>query len=266
MARLFQVDAFTDTPFKGNPAGVCLLDEPESDMWMTQIAREMNLSETAFLLERNGGFDLRWFTPRVEVRLCGHATLAAAHVLWEEKRVAENTTIEFDTKSGRLTARKHGSLIALDFPARKLENAEQNAELNRALGIKPVFTGKYRAGHGDVFLLEADSEETVRRLAPDFQALISTGVRSVIVTSRSSDPKFDFVSRYFAPAVGVNEDPVTGSSHCILAPYWSGKLGKRELTGYQASERSGVVRCEWRDDRVVLEGNAVTVFKIEIVV
>jgi PhzF family phenazine biosynthesis protein len=266
MEKLFQVDAFTDTPFAGNPAGVCLLDEPRSDTWMMQIAREMNLSETAFLRELDGSYDLRWFTPKVEVRLCGHATLAVAHVLWEEKRKAENELIAFDTKSGRLTAHKRGNLIALDFPARKLESVEKNDGVNRALGIEPVFTGKYRAGSGDVLLLEVETDDTVRRLAPDFQALTSTGVRSVIVTARSADPIFDFVSRYFAPSVGVNEDPVTGSSHCILAPYWSEKLGKSELTAYQASERSGVVRCTWRDDRVILEGNAVTVFRIEIVV
>ncbi len=261
---LFLVDAFTDAPFKGNPAAVCIMDGPKPDGWMMRLAAEMNLSETAFLEPRADGYGLRWFTPKTEVTLCGHATLASAHVLWEEKREPAGKTILFHTASGELAAARNGSLIEMDFPARIAKPAEENAEVNASLGVSPVFTGKYETARGDIYLIGVDSDGTVRGLKPDFPRLLSTKARSVIVTAASSDGRYDFVSRYFAPAVGINEDPVTGSSHCCLAPYWSGVLGKRELTGFQASGRSGTVRCAYNGDRVLIGGNAVTVFRAEL--
>jgi PhzF family phenazine biosynthesis protein len=265
MIKLYQVDAFTKTPFKGNPAGVCLLETSKSDQWMIHLAREMNLSETAFLLKQGAEYNLRWFTPRVEVQLCGHATLASAHILWAENLVAVQEPITFEIRSGKLFARKERDLITLDFPTRLIEATAPHARLNHALNVEPLFTGKHHTTGGDIYLLEVASDDLITSLTPDYQALLATAVRSVIVTSRASNPHYDFVSRYFAPAVGVNEDPVTGSAHCCLAPYWGTKLGKIEMVGYQASARSGVVTCRWNHDRVILGGNAVTIFKIKLV-
>jgi PhzF family phenazine biosynthesis protein len=263
--KLFQVDAFADRPFAGNPAGVCVLSDKRPDSWMLNVAREMNLSETAFLLRERDGYSLRWFTPKTEVSLCGHATLASAHILWEEKLEAEDTTLRFHTKSGTLQARKAGGRVEMDFPARMVESADDNSEINESLQVSPVsvYTGKYIT-NGDLFLLEVESEDIVRRIAPDYQRLLSTNALGVIVTSRSSDPKYDFVSRFFAPAVGINEDPVTGVAHCYLTPYWGTRLGKKEMVGYQVSERSGIIHCTWENERVWLGGNATTVFKAEL--
>jgi PhzF family phenazine biosynthesis protein len=264
--RLYQVDAFTDIPFRGNPAGVCILEEEKNDQWMVELAREMNLSETAFLLRQNDTYRLRWFTPKKEVSLCGHATLASAHILWEEKIEPGSAKIAFDTQSGKLFAWRNNQIIKLDFPARMIKKVAGNENLNRLMNIDPTYSGVFKTIDGDVYLLEVESDETVINLKPDFQGLIAMGVRGVIVTSVSTDPKYDFISRYFAPIVGVNEDPVTGSAHCCLAPYWRKKLGKKEMMGFQASERSGVVLCEWEGDRVTLGGKAITVFRIEVVV
>jgi PhzF family phenazine biosynthesis protein len=261
--KIFQVDAFADRAFAGNPAGVCLLPDRRPDGWMLNVAREMNLSETAFLLKQPEGYSLRWFTSATEVSLCGHATLATAHILWEEKLETEDTVIRFNTKSGVLQARKADGLIEMDFPARPVEPAKNNEELNGSLHVSPIFTGKYTT-NGDLYLLEVESENTVKRIAPDYPKLLASAARVVIVTSRSSDPRYDFVSRFFAPAVGINEDPVTGSAHCYLTPYWGTKLGKRKMIGYQASKRSGVIHCTWTDDRVWLGGTAVTVLKAEL--
>jgi len=261
--KLFQVDAFTDRPFTGNPAGVCILPETRPDSWMLGVAREMNLSETAFLLPRGNDYDLRWFTPETEVSLCGHATLASAHILWEEKVEAAHTTIRFNTKSGVLLARRSGGLIELDFPARPIEATKDIGDISGSLQVSPVFTGRH-AANGDVYLLEIESDDIVRKIAPDYQKLGASTARAVIVTSRSSDPQYDFVSRFFAPAIGINEDPVTGLAHCYLTPYWGAKLGKKQMVGFQASRRSGVVRCTWANDRVQLGGNAITVFKAEL--
>jgi PhzF family phenazine biosynthesis protein len=266
MMNLYQVDAFTDVPFRGNPAGVCILEEEKSDQWMIELAREMNLSETAYLYKQNDTYPLRWFTPKKEVALCGHATLASAHILWEEKIEPESGKITFETKNGKLYAYKDGDIIKMDFPARLVKSIDDNAVLNGLFDIMPINSAVYEADDGNVYLLEVVSENVVKQLEPDFQGLIAQGARGVIVTSKSNDPKYDFISRYFAPKVGVNEDPVTGSAHCCLAPYWGKKLGKIEMVGFQASERSGVVMCEWKDDRVVLGGKAVTVFKIEVMV
>jgi PhzF family phenazine biosynthesis protein len=255
--KLFLVDAFTDRPFAGNPAAVCLPDGERDPAWMQAVAAEMNLSETAFVRPRDDGFELRWFTPAAEVELCGHATLAAAHALWTEGVVGDGLPIRFHTASGVLTCTRVGDLIELDFPATPAEEATPPAGLLDALGVRPTFVGKSRF---DAFLV-VDSEPIVRSLTPDFAKLRQIAVRGVIVTGTSDDPRFDFVSRFFAPAVGVNEDPVTGSAHCCLGPYWGERLGKTELTAYQASPRGGVVRVRMNGNRVLLGGRAVTVLR-----
>lgn len=266
MNRLYHVDAFTDAPFKGNPAAVCISDDPPTEQWMMKVASEMNLSETAFVHKQPDGFRLRWFTPKTEVSLCGHATLASAHILWEERLARQNEDIHFHTMSGMLTATRIGASIELDFPARLTEPVPVNPALNQALGATPKSTHRYSIPKGSIFLLELQTEAMVRDLRPDFKNLAKTEARAVIVTASSSTVGQDFVSRYFAPAVGIDEDPVTGSAHCCLAPYWSARLGRSELTGYQASNRGGYVKCTHIGERVHIQGCAVTVFKAELVV
>lgn len=258
--RITQVDAFTNQPFAGNPAAVCILPKPADPAWMLNVAREMNLAETAFLVRQNDGYDLRWFTPEVEIDLCGHATLASAHVLWEEGHLTPNTQARFHTKSGLLTADRNGSWIELDFPATPATPASPPPGLIEALGATPRFVGRSRFD----YLVEVDDEATVRRLAPNLDALARVDARGVIVTSRADRGKFDFVSRFFAPQSGVPEDPVTGSAHCALTPYWSAKLGKKELVAYQASPRGGELRVRLDGDRVRLGGQAVTVLRGEL--
>lgn len=258
---IVQVDAFTDKPFAGNPAAVCILPAPRDERWMQDVAREMNLAETAFLHRENDGYRLRWFTPTVEVALCGHATLASAHVLWEGAHLAPSTPAVFHTKSGVLTAERRGGWIELDFPAMVAAPADPPPGLWEALGVQPCAVGRSRLD----YLLEVDSEATVRRLTPDFTALGRVETRGVIVTSEATTPGFDFVSRFFAPASGINEDPATGSSHCTLAPHWSKRLGKTQLVAYQASSRGGVIRVRVQSDRVILGGQAVTVLRGELV-
>jgi len=261
--RLYQVDAFTGRIFKGNPAGVCILP-PESmkdDALLQDIALEMNLSETAFLSGKNGEYHLRWFTPETEVKLCGHATLSSAHILYETGLEKENSAITFNTLSGKLIARKHHDKIELDFPAHKVEKIAYQENINEALGITPVFTGK----SNNRYFLEISDAAVLASLQPDFVKLKEFGHTAFIVTSISNDPKYDFFSRFFAPAVGINEDPVTGSSHTSLIPYWSQKLGKTRLMSYQASKRGGVLDCELAPNgRVLIRGNAVTVFEIDM--
>jgi PhzF family phenazine biosynthesis protein len=261
---IFQVDAFTEEPFKGNPAGVCLLRGPADEAWMRSVAAEMNLAETAFPLPEGDGFGLRWFTPKVEVKLCGHATLATAHILWEQGILAPEREARFETLSGLLTARRDGDLIELDFPSRPpLPKAPDWADaVVGALGIKPVYIGM----SAEDILFEAMDEGAVRSVQPDFATLRSLPARGVIVTSRSADKRFDFISRFFAPAVGVDEDPVTGSSHTVLVPYWAGRLGRSSFTAYQASARGGILHLRLDGDRVKIAGNAVTVIRGEIVV
>jgi PhzF family phenazine biosynthesis protein len=262
--EIIQVDAFTDTPFHGNPAAVCFLDESRDDAWMQNVALEMNLSETAFVRPRPegpGGFDLRWFTPAAEVDLCGHATLATAHALWESGRLETGVPARFHTRSGVLTAERREDWIELDFPALPEEPVAPPPELAPALGTVPVYVGLSRFD----YIVEADSEATLRALRPDFAALRRVRGRGVIVTSESLIPDYDFVSRYFAPNYGVDEDPVTGSAHCVLAPFWARKLKRRALTGYQASARGGVVLVRLEGDRVRLGGQAVTVMRGELV-
>ncbi len=257
-----QVDAFTDRPFGGNPAAVCVLPAERDATWMQLVAREMNLAETAFLVRRPDGYDLRWFTPAVEVDLCGHATLASAHVLWEDGHLPADATLQFHTRSGLLTAVRRDGLIWLDFPSTPAVESPAPAELERALGVPLRFAGRTPFD----YLVEVDSEDTVRRLEPDLTLLGRLTVRGVIVTAASSSGDHDFVSRFFAPAAGVPEDPVTGSAHCALTPFWSARLGRTALRGYQASKRGGLVRVELAGDRVRLGGIAVTVLRGELLV
>jgi PhzF family phenazine biosynthesis protein len=256
--EIHTVDAFTSEPFAGNPAAVCLLEDERSDHWLQAVASEMNLSETAFLWREDGGWRLRWFTPTVEVPLCGHATLASAHLLFETGR-APGDEIRFETKSGPLRALRDGGAIELDFPAFRFEPALLPAAVAAALGVTPLRASTVKRLNGDSFLVETASEREVRGARPDVRALPRVGAPSVILTARSETPGYDFVSRYFAPGAGVDEDPVTGAAHCALAPYWAERLGKTELVGFQASRRGGVVGVRARGERVSLRGQAVTV-------
>lgn len=259
--RIYQVDSFTDEPFKGNPAGVCILEKPTDDAWMQHVAAEMNLSETAFVRRRaNADYDLRWFTPTVEVELCGHATLATAHILWETGILSSDEQARFHTASGLLTAVHKGNRIELDFPANPPEAVEPPNGLLDALGVAANYVGQTRFD----YFVEAEDASAVRNASPDFRELKRLGVRGAMITARSDDGSFDFVSRFFAPGAGVDEDPVTGSAHCALAPYWAKKLRRDEVVGYQASARGGVVRCRVAGDRVLLSGHAVTVLRGEI--
>ncbi|MBW7476967.1 PhzF family phenazine biosynthesis protein [Paenibacillus oenotherae] len=255
------VDAFTSQPFRGNPAAVCLLEEGAEEGWMQNIAAEMNLSETAFLMrQEDGSYTLRWFTPQAEVDLCGHATLASAHYLWESGHLEAGQQARFHTRSGLLTADKVAGGVQLNFPAEPVSPAVAPEELIQALGLIPRYVGRNRMD----YLVEVDSEETVRTLKPDYMLLGQVETRGVIVTSRAernTDAGYDFVSRAFFPAVGVNEDPVTGSAHCALAPYWQGRLRKEELLAYQASSRGGVLQLRVEGDRVLMAGQAVTILR-----
>jgi PhzF family phenazine biosynthesis protein len=259
--RIVQVDAFTPTPFAGNPAAVCVLGAPQPEQWMRDVAREMNLSETAFLAPQNGGYQLRWLTPAVEVALCGHATLASAHVLWQDGHLPEGRQARFHTRSGLLTADRHGDWIEMDFPSKPAVPAEAPGELLSALGVTAA---RYVGRNAFDYLVEIDSEEALRALAPDHSTLRKLPVRGIIVTARGERDGFDFVSRFFAPGSGIDEDPVTGSAHTALAPYWAGQLGKSEMIGYQASARGGVVKVRLEGERVMLGGQAVTVMTGEL--
>jgi PhzF family phenazine biosynthesis protein len=256
-----QVDAFTNTPFAGNPAAVCVLSEERDERWMQNVAGEMNLSETAFLLRQDDGFNLRWFTPLVEVDLCGHATLASSHVLWEAGILQLEQQARFFTRSGLLTAERQGNWIELNFPATPVEATDAPSGLLQALGVSATYVGKNRFD----YLIEVASEDILRGMHPDYAHLLALSARGVMVTSRASTAGYDFVSRFFAPAVGIDEDPVTGSAHCSLAPYWSAKLGKETLMAYQASARGGIIRTRVDGDRVRLAGQAVTVLRGELV-
>ena len=263
--RIVQVDAFASRPFTGNPAAVCILPVPQDERWMQDVAREMNLAETAFLLPENEGYRLRWFTPTVEVALCGHATLASAHVLWEEGRLPAGRQARFHTQSGLLTADRRDEWIELDFPTTPSVPAVPPPGLTAALGgsgagITPRSVGRSKFD----YLVELDSEHAVRALAPDIAALEQVEARGIIVTSQATTAGYDFVSRFFAPRTGVPEDPVTGSAHCALTPFWSERLGRAEMTAYQASPRGGVIRVRLAGDRVKLAGQAVTVLRGEL--
>jgi predicted PhzF superfamily epimerase YddE/YHI9 len=258
---VYVVDAFVTKLFTGNPAAVCVLPGPAPARWMQLVAREMNLSETAFLHGGGGRYNLRWFTPAVEVPLCGHATLASAHVLYETGEVAAGETIRFRTKSGTLEARRDGEEIVLNFPASPSTVVRRPPrELLKAVGA-PAREVRQTATD---YLVELESEGAVRRLRPDIPALGSFGLRGAIVTARSTGRPYDFVSRFFAPGAGVDEDPVTGAAHCALAPYWAERLGRTEFNAYQASERGGRMRVTLDGDRVHLAGRAVTMMRGEL--
>jgi len=259
--RIVQVDAFTDRPYAGNPAAVCVLPSAPSEEWMRNVAREMNLSETAFLTPEDGGYRLRWFTPAVEVDLCGHATVASAHVLWQEGHLPEGRQARFHTRSGLLLADRRGDWIELDFPAKVAKPADPPPGLLAALGVAEA---KYVGLNAFDYLVEIDSDRALRKLTPNFSALKTFPVRGVIVTARAAAPPFDFVSRFFAPGSGIDEDPVTGSAHTALGPYWAERLGKSEFTAFQASARGGVVKVRLQGERVILGGQAVTVMTGEL--
>jgi len=257
-----QVDAFANRPFAGNPAAVCVLPAPQDDHWMQQVAQEMNLSETAFLIKQDDGFNLRWFTPTVEVPLCGHATLASAHVLWSEGYLSTYEVARFHTKSGLLIAKRQDEWIELDFPANRSQPAIAPTELRDALGVNYTSVCQNSLG----YLVEVASEDIVRQMQPNFQLLKTLPVDGVIVTSKAnSDSQYSFISRFFAPRLGIDEDPVTGAAHCCLAPFWRDHLSKNTFLAYQASQRGGVVKLYYDGgDRVLISGQAVTVMRGEL--
>jgi len=246
----YQVDAFTGALFGGNPAGVCLLTDWLPDQVLQSIAAENNLAETAFVVQRDSFFDLRWFTPELEMDLCGHATLAPAHVIFRHLGYRASV-VRFQTRSGILTVSREGERLTLDFPARPAVLSDAPADLSAGLGASPVITGKARD-----YLAVFESEEVVRNLQPDMAALMRLDCLGVIATAPGVD--CDFVSRFFAPRAGVPEDPVTGSAHCTLIPYWAERLGRMKLHARQVSPRGGELFCEHRGDRVGIGGHAVT--------
>jgi len=256
-----QVDAFADKPFTGNPAAVLLLSQERDAAWMQLVAREMNLSETAFLVKREGGYDLRWFTPTTEVDLCGHATLASAHMLWQEGHLRPEEDAVFQTRSGGLTARRKGNWIEMDFPATPASFDLSDDGVDAALGLKVREVGRSRFD----YLAEVENESALRALKPNFNKIGQLQARGLIVTSRASGPDCDFVSRFFAPQAGIDEDPVTGSAYCCLGPFWKERLGRDDLVGYQASARGGFVRTRCEGDRVLISGQAITVMRGELV-
>ncbi|MFT7642971.1 MAG: PhzF family phenazine biosynthesis protein [Pirellulaceae bacterium] len=259
---LFLIGAFSTAPFGGNPAAICLLErghEP-ADEWMQDLAKEMNLSETAFVVQRDSGFGLRWYTPAYEVKLCGHATLASAHCLWNHSDWVSGDEIVFHTLSGELIIRREGALIEMDFPAVPESEAPEPAGLCESLGVEPLYVGS----NGMDFLVEVATRDQLRNMKPDFGKLSAVETRGVIVTCRGDD-QHDFYSRFFAPNAGINEDPVTGSAHCCLTPYWSKKLGKTSMVGFQGGDRTGVVRVRDAGERVFLAGQAKTVVEGKVV-
>jgi len=258
---IYQVDAFVaEHQFSGNPAGVCVLPAERDEGWMQSVAAEMNLAETAFLVGNGDGYRLRWFTPSVEVDLCGHATLASAHALWESGQLAAGAQAKFMSKSGLLTADRKGDLIEMNFPVLAERQTPLPPEVLKGLGTTATYTGRNPLD----YIVEVESESVVRSLKPNYDLLATVGVRGVIVTSRSTTKGFDFISRFFAPGAGINEDPVTGSAHCCLGPYWQSRLGKDSLVGYQASPRGGIVSVRVEGERVVLGGKARTFFRGEL--
>jgi PhzF family phenazine biosynthesis protein len=258
---LFYVDAFTRTPFAGNTAAVCILDEPREDAWLQQVAGEMNQAATAFLYPLDNGYRLRWFSAKVELELCGHGTLASAHTLWEQGYLASDSPVRFYTKGGLLTAKRDGEWIELNFPAKPEEAVEPISILSESLGVTPLYVSKSQLD----YLVEFESEEVVRSIRPNFAQLATLPARGVIITAvANASSEYDFVSRFFCPSVGINEDPVTGSAHCVLSPFWSKRLYREQLIGYQASTRGGIVRVRFNGDRVHLGGQAVTVLRGEL--
>jgi len=261
--RIFQVDSFTDVAFRGNPAGVCLLETEADAKWMQQVAAEMNLSETAFLVHRlDGDFDLRWFTPAVEIDLCGHATLATAHILWETGMVPPHCQARFHTASGLLTADHIGHRIELDLPVYPPAPVDAPDEFLDTFGLAATYVGLTRSS----YLVEVSDPEAVLCAAPDGRLLHRLNVRGVMVTALSADNAFDFVSRvFFVSKARIDEDPVTGSAYCALAPHWSERLARNEIVGYQASARGGTVHCRMVGNRVRVSGHAITILSGQLV-
>lgn len=259
---IIQVDAFTDRPFHGNPAAVCVLSSPQDEQWMQSVAQEMNLSETAFLLKQGQSYSLRWFTPETEVPLCGHATLASAHVLWTEGFASTGQEIQFTTKSGILTANYQHDWIELNFPANFSQDIPPITKLGDALGV-PLKTVLYNSLG---YLVEVATVEQLEQLKPNFTLLQQLPISNVVVTSQAKpDSPYDFVSRFFAPGLGIEEDPVTGAAHCCLAPYWRDRLQQDSFLAYQASARGGVLKINYDGgDRVLLQGQAITVMRGEL--
>ena len=258
--KIFTVDAFTDKLFSGNPAGVCILDEDMSENTMLSIAAEMNLSETAFVKKIDEGFSLKWFTPKVEVQLCGHATLATAHILWEQGILSQNEEARFHTLSGLLTVTNDNGEYEMNFPAYTVKDVSPNEKLIEALKVTPVNFAEAEYH----YICELESEEQLRNVSPSMETLMGLEKFGTIVTAKSNSNDYDFVSRFFAPSKGVNEDPVTGSAHCSLGPYWMQKTGRDYFTAYQASQRGGVVKIKMNDGRVLLKGRAVTFLRGDI--
>ena len=261
--KLYQVDAFSSQPFHGNPAAVCLMPEPVDSQWAQKVAMEMNLSETAFLFKEGEKYNLRWFTPKTEVDLCGHATLASAHILWEEKLLKPEEQAVFNTRSGILLAERKENWIKLDFPAKRITETLSPPGLLEALGIQAKDVN-FIGADNDYYLVEVQGEEIVRNLAPNFPVLHKLPIRSVIITSRANRTQYDFISRYFSVVSGVDEDPVTGSAHCYLGPYWQQKFHKDTFYAYQASARGGELKVKVQGERIHLFGQAVTVLRGEL--
>jgi PhzF family phenazine biosynthesis protein len=258
---IYQVDAFTDMPFKGNPAGVMILSSEMAAAWMQNMALEMNLSETAFLVPHEGSFDIRYFTPTVEVPLCGHATLASAHILFTEGIVESNRSVILNAMGGKLVIRKEGDWIVMNFPVYSLSRIDVPAGFKEAVGFEPI---EAWLSEEDWIIAIAKTEKEIYSAKPDFNALTGKGLGHLMITAPSTQPNTDFVVRCFAPRSGINEDPVTGSAHCALTPLWYKKTGKREMNSYQVSDRTGRLKVKLAENRVEISGQAVTVFKAEL--
>ncbi|MGD0581861.1 MAG: PhzF family phenazine biosynthesis protein [Bacteroidales bacterium] len=260
---IYQVDAFTSKPFKGNPAGVCILEKEPSEEWMQNIAMEMNLPETAFVFHLNGIRNIRFFTPEAEMKLCGHATLSASHILFETGMVKKDEPLELISRAGKLITRKDGDWITMNFPIYTLDRIPIPGKFSEFIGVDPLEI--YKAGFGWTLALLRD-EEQVRTIKPDFALLRNSEFGDLIITAPSSDPAFDFCVRCFAPAVGINEDPVTGSAHCALVPFWSARTGRQSFNSHQVSKREGVLKVSLKGERVEISGQACTVFKAELTI
>lgn len=260
---IYQVDAFTTQAFKGNPAGVCILDHEPDAIRMQNIAMEMNLSETAFIFPGSNCHIIRFYTPEAEMKLCGHATLSASHILYETGMVKSNEEITFSSKAGELIIKKQGDWITMNFPVYPLEKMDPTSEFERVTGAEPLEL--YKAGFGWTLAL-MKSEGEVRNIKPHFSLMKNSIFGDVIFTAESEDPVFDFCVRCFAPAVGIDEDPVTGSAHCALAPYWSEKTGRKDFKSHQVSKREGILKVSLKGERVEISGQAKTIFKAELFV
>ncbi|MDR0232279.1 MAG: PhzF family phenazine biosynthesis protein [Dysgonamonadaceae bacterium] len=258
---IFQVDAFTDKPFKGNPAGVMIVTEEVSSDWMQNIALEMNLSETAFIFPRENDFQIRYFTPVKEVPLCGHATLASAHIIYELGLKAVNETIKFKAEGADLTIKRENDWIVMDFPKYPIQKTDIHKDFKRLVGFDPIemYSSIY-----DWVIAIAETESEILNSKPNFTLLTENGLGHLMITSKSDSKQADFVVRCFAPIAGINEDPVTGSAHCALTPLWAEKLGKTELDSLQLSKRTGHLKVKLNNDRVEIKGKALTIFEAKM--